>query len=67
MQNVDSKVQGIESKLHIVDSHSQSIAKLEIELGKLAIVIGKKEERKLPSNPMQTFKGQQFEQMKVEV
>jgi len=44
VQNVDWKVQEIESKLHIVDSHSQSIAELETQLGQLAIAIGKREE-----------------------
>jgi len=46
MQNVDSKVQGIESEMHIVDFHSQSIAKLETQLGQRAIAVGKKERRK---------------------
>ena len=58
MQNVDSKVQGIESKMHIVDSHSQSIAKLETQLGQLAIAIGKREEEKHPNHPIQNPKGQ---------
>jgi len=38
--------------MHIVDSHSQSIAKLETQLGQLAIALGKKEEGKFPcQNP----------------
>jgi len=43
VQNIDSKVQEIESKMHIVDSHSQFIVKLETQLGQLAIVVGKRE------------------------
>ena len=61
MQNVDSKVQEIKSKMHIVDSHSQSIAKLETQLGQLAITVGKREEEKLSSYPIQNPEGQQFE------
>jgi len=47
--------------MHIVDSHSQSIAKLETQLGQLAIAVGKREEGKLLSHPIQNPKGQQFE------
>jgi len=65
MQNVEFKVQVIECKIHIVDSHSQSIRKLETQIGQLAIVVGKSEEEKLSSHPVQNLKGQQFEQLKV--
>ena len=65
MQNVDSKVQNIESRMHVVDSHSQSIAKLETQLGQLAVAVGKREEGKLPSHSIQNPKGQQFEQLKA--
>ena len=51
--------------MHIVDSHSQSIVKLETQLGQLAIAVGKREEEKLPSHPIQKPKGQQFEQLKA--
>ena len=57
MQNVDSKVQEIESKMHVVDSHSQSIANLETQLGQLALAV-RKREGKLPSHPLQNPKGQ---------
>lgn len=59
------KFQEIESKQHIVDSHSQSIPKLETQLGQLAIAVSKREEGKIPSHPIQNPKGQQFEQLKV--
>ena len=62
---MDARVQGIESKMHIVDSHSHSIAKLETQLGQLAIAVGKREEGKHPSHPIQNPKGQQFEQLKA--
>jgi len=55
--NVDSTVKDIESKIHIVNSHSQSIAKLEAQLRQLAIAISKREEGKLPSHPLQNTKG----------
>ena len=51
--------------MHIVDSHSQFIAKLEIQLRQLAIATGKREEVKLPSHLIQNPKGQQFEQLKA--
>jgi len=38
--------------MHVVDSHSQSIAKLETKLGQPAIAVGKREEGKLPSHPI---------------
>ena len=55
---MDARVQGIDSKLHIVDSHSHSIAKLETQLEQLAIAVGKRDEGKLPSHPIQNPKGQ---------
>jgi len=61
VQNADSKVQRIESKMHTVDSHSQSIAKLETQLRQLAITVGKREEGKLQSHPIQNPKDQQCE------
>ena len=51
--------------MYIVDSHLQSIAKLETQLRQLAIAVGKREEGKLPSHPIQKLKGQQFEQLKA--
>jgi len=36
--------------MHVVDCHSQSIAKLEIQLGQAAIAVGKREEGKLPKS-----------------
>jgi len=51
--------------MQIVDSHSQSIAKLETQLGQLAIAISKREEGKLPSYSIENPKNQQFEQLKA--
>jgi len=65
VQSVDSKVQIIESKMHIFDSHSQFIAKLEAQIGQLVITVDKRKEGKFSSLPIQNPKGQQFEQLKV--
>ena len=43
--------------MHIIDSHSQSIVKLETQFGQLAIGVGKREEEKLLSHPKQNPKG----------
>jgi len=51
--------------MQIVDSHSQSIAKLETQLAQLAIAISKREERKLLSYSIENPKNQQFEQLKA--
>ena len=52
VQNVDFKVHKNESKIHIVDFHSQSIAKLETQVGQLVVAVGKREEGKLPNHPI---------------
>jgi len=46
----------MKSKMCIIDSHSQSIAKLEIQLRQLAIAIGEREEVKLSSHPIQNLR-----------
>jgi len=51
--------------MHIVDFHSQFIAKLETKLGQLAITVGKREEGKILSHPVHSRRGQQFEQLKA--
>jgi len=43
--------------MHIIDFNSQSMAKLETQLGQLAIPVGKREEENLPSYPIQSPKG----------
>ena len=60
---MNNKVQGIQSKMQIVDCHSQSIAKLETQLRQLAIAVSKREEGKLASYPIENPKNQQFEQL----
>ena len=41
----------------IVNSHSQSIAKLETEVGQMANTLNRREEGKLPSQPVANPKG----------
>jgi uncharacterized coiled-coil protein SlyX len=42
---------------HTVNSHSQSIAKLETQMGQMANTLNRREEGKLPSQPMMNPKG----------
>jgi uncharacterized coiled-coil protein SlyX len=42
---------------HIVNSHSQSIAKLETQMGQMVNTLNKREEGKLPSQPVMNPKG----------
>jgi hypothetical protein len=42
---------------HTVNSHSQSIAKLETQMGQMANTLNRREERKLPSQPVMNPKG----------
>ena len=46
------------SNSQLLYSHTQSIAKLETQLGQLAQAIGKRDEGKLPSQPINNPKGQ---------
>jgi len=49
--------------MHIVNSYPESIAKLETQLGQLTIAVGKREEGKLLSHPIQNPKSLQFEKL----
>ncbi|KAI5658417.1 hypothetical protein M9H77_27210 [Catharanthus roseus] len=46
-------VQSLESMTQILDSHTQSIAKLETQIGQLANTISRRDEGKLPSHPIE--------------
>uniref|UniRef100_A0A803MP09 Retrotransposon gag domain-containing protein n=1 Tax=Chenopodium quinoa TaxID=63459 RepID=A0A803MP09_CHEQI len=59
---VTTSVQNIENKMHVVDSHTQSIAKLETQIGQLANAIGKRDDGKLPSTSIANPKGLNHEQ-----
>ncbi|KAI5677348.1 hypothetical protein M9H77_08298 [Catharanthus roseus] len=46
-------VQSLESMTQILDSHTQSIAKLETQIEQLANAISRRDEGKLPSHPIE--------------
>ncbi|KAI5682533.1 hypothetical protein M9H77_03761 [Catharanthus roseus] len=54
-----------ESMTQILDSHTQSIAKLETQIGQLANVISRRDEGKLPSHPIENPRANYHEQAKV--
>ncbi|KAI5657919.1 hypothetical protein M9H77_26712 [Catharanthus roseus] len=58
-------VQGLESMTQILDSHAQSIAKLETQIGQLTNAISRRDEGKLPSHPIENPKANYYEQAKV--
>jgi hypothetical protein len=47
----------LESQTQLLHSHSQSIAKLEVQIGQLANALNQREEGKLPSQRMPNPKG----------
>ncbi|KAI5648393.1 hypothetical protein M9H77_34398 [Catharanthus roseus] len=52
-------------KRQILDSHTQSIAKLETQIGQLANAISRRDEDKLPSHPMENPRANYHEQAKA--
>ena len=55
LQSIQAQAQ---SQAQLVHSHTQSIAKLESQIGQLANSMSKREEGRLPSQPMNNPKGQ---------
>ncbi|KAI5683162.1 hypothetical protein M9H77_04390 [Catharanthus roseus] len=55
----------LESMTQILDSHTQSIAKLEIQIGQLANAISRRDEGKLPSHPIENPRANYHEQAKA--
>ncbi|KAI5649999.1 hypothetical protein M9H77_36004 [Catharanthus roseus] len=53
-----------EAKIQILDSHIQSIAKLETQMGQLANAISRRDEGKLPSHPIENPRANYHEQAK---
>ncbi|KAI5671344.1 hypothetical protein M9H77_11708 [Catharanthus roseus] len=49
----------------IIDSHTQSIAKLETQIGQLANAISRRDEGKLPSHPIENPRTNYHEQVKA--
>ncbi|KAI5660512.1 hypothetical protein M9H77_29305 [Catharanthus roseus] len=57
--------QSLEVKTQIIDSHTQSIAKLETQICQLANAISRRDERKLPSHPIENPRANYHEQAKA--
>ncbi|KAI5650055.1 hypothetical protein M9H77_36060 [Catharanthus roseus] len=55
----------LESMTQIIDSHTQSIAKLETQIGQLANAISRRDEGKLPSHPIENPRANYHEQAKA--
>ncbi|KAI5681865.1 hypothetical protein M9H77_03093 [Catharanthus roseus] len=64
-QNVDLSSKVDESMTQILDSHTQSIAKLETQIGQLANTISRRDEGKLPSHPIENPRANYHEQAKA--
>ncbi|KAI5673492.1 hypothetical protein M9H77_13856 [Catharanthus roseus] len=58
-------VQSLEAKTQILDSHTQSIAKLETQIGQLANAISRRDEGKLPIYPIENPRANYHEQAKA--
>ncbi|KAI5652217.1 hypothetical protein M9H77_29404 [Catharanthus roseus] len=54
-------------KTQILDSHTQSIAKLETQIGQLAKAISKRDEGKRPSHPIENPRANYHEQAKADI
>ncbi|KAI5658255.1 hypothetical protein M9H77_27048 [Catharanthus roseus] len=63
-EKVLSALKGLESMTQILDSHTQSIAKLETQIGQLANAISRKDEGKLLSHPIENPRANYHEQVK---
>jgi len=65
VQNIDSKILEIESKMHIVDSHSQSLAKLEAQLGQISHSYMEREGEKFLVTPYKILKANNLNNWKL--
>ncbi|KAI5661704.1 hypothetical protein M9H77_21027 [Catharanthus roseus] len=52
-------------RTQILDSHTQSITKLETQIGQLANTISRRDEGKLPSHPIENHRANYHEQAKA--
>lgn len=57
-EKVQQALKGLEMNTQLLHSHTQSIAKLETQIGQLATAFSRSEEGKLPSQPINNPKGQ---------
>ncbi|KAI5682581.1 hypothetical protein M9H77_03809 [Catharanthus roseus] len=58
-------VQSLEAMTQLVDSHTQSIIRLETQIGQLANAISRRYEGKLPSHPIENPRANHHEQVKA--
>ncbi|KAI5681311.1 hypothetical protein M9H77_02538 [Catharanthus roseus] len=66
-EKVLSALKSLEVKTQILDSHTQSVPKLETQIGQLANAISKRDEGKLPSHPIQNPRANYHEQAKAAI
>ncbi|KAI5663777.1 hypothetical protein M9H77_23100 [Catharanthus roseus] len=64
-KKVLSTLKGLEAMTQIVDSHTQSIIKLEAQIGQLANAISRSDEGKLPCTPIENPRANYHEQDKA--
>ncbi|KAF7812191.1 uncharacterized protein G2W53_033167 [Senna tora] len=57
-----SALKNLDPMRQLLDSHTQSIAKLETKVGQLANTIARRDEGKLPSFPMENPRGQTYQE-----
>ncbi|KAI5648402.1 hypothetical protein M9H77_34407 [Catharanthus roseus] len=62
---VDALSKNLKVKTQILDSHPQSIAMLETQIGQLANAISRRDEGKLPSHPIKNPRTNYHEQAKA--
>ncbi|KAI5675470.1 hypothetical protein M9H77_06420 [Catharanthus roseus] len=56
-KKVLSALKSLEAKTQIIDSHTQSIAKLETQITQLATAMSSRDEGKLPKHPIENPRG----------
>ncbi|KAI5649973.1 hypothetical protein M9H77_35978 [Catharanthus roseus] len=64
-EKVLSALKGLEVKTQILDSYTQSIAKLETQIGQLANAISRRDEGRIPSHPIENPRTNYHEQAKA--
>ncbi|KAI5673708.1 hypothetical protein M9H77_14072 [Catharanthus roseus] len=64
-EKVSSALKGLEAMTQIVDSHTQPIARLEIQMGQLANAINRRDKGKLSGHPIENPRANHYEQVKA--
>ncbi|KAI5663382.1 hypothetical protein M9H77_22705 [Catharanthus roseus] len=65
LNTLPSNSPNMQVKIQILDSHAQSTAKLETQIGQLANAISRRDEGKLPSHPIENPRANYHEQAKA--